>query len=430
MSTHPEHTMTLCLDNATLDGISHPVSIVIKDGLIDQIGVELAIPDDTLRMDAQAMTVIPGLVNGHTHAAMTLLRGAGDDLRLMEWLTQRIWPAEARLSEEDVYWGTRLATIEMIRSGTVAFQDGYWHCAGIARAVQESGLRAAVGMGMVDAQGVEQGESCKKMAMAFMEMAPHFGPRIQPLLFPHAIYSVSPENLRWCSRFAETHGINLHIHVSETVREVTDCLNRYGMRPAFHLDRLGFLHERTILAHGVFLDDAELDLITRRGATLITNPTSNLKLAVGGIFPYERVAARGIAVGLGSDGAASNNSLDLFQELKTFALVQKHAQKDPTAMPAALALEVAMGRHAPILGQTGIIAPGQPADLLLIRTSDPEMIPPLHLASNLVYAATGHVVDTTIVAGRVLMRHRVIAGEEEVRQEVTARARRITLATS
>lgn len=421
--------MTLCLDNAILENIAHPVSIFIKNGLINQIGPDLSIPVDAPRLNANAMTVIPGLVNGHTHAPMTLLRGAGDDLHLMEWLTQRIWPAEARLSEEDVYWGTRLATIEMIRSGTVAFQDGYWHCSGVARAVQESGLRAAVGMGMVDAQGAKQGELCKKMAREFMEKVNPLEPRIQPLMFPHAIYSVSPENLRWCAQFAETHGINLHIHISETLQEVNDCLNRYGMRPAFHLDRLGFLHQRTILAHGVFLDDAELDLIAQRRATLITNPSSNLKLAVGGIFPYERVAARGIAVGLGSDGAASNNSLDMFQELKTFALVQKHAQGDPTAMPAPLALELAMGRHAPILGQSGIIAPGQPADLLLIRTTDPEMIPPLNLASNLVYSATGHVVDTTIVAGRVLMRHRVIEGEEEIRQEVTARARKITMAS-
>ncbi|HIJ85546.1 MAG: amidohydrolase [Magnetococcales bacterium] len=416
--------MNLIIQNATLEGYPSPVSILIQDGLIVRIGSGIAPPGNIQTLLADGMTVIPGLVNAHTHAAMTLLRGAGDDMPLMAWLTQCIWPAEARLREEDVYWGTRLACIEMIRSGTVAFQDGYWHFHGVARAVQESGLRAAVGMAMVDAQGPQQGESCKKLAWEIMDEVHRYDARIKPLMFPHAIYSVSPENLRWCAQFAEKHELSLHIHLSETRGEVNECLNRYGVRPAFHLDNLGFLQERTLLAHGVFLDDAELDLIARRGATLITNPTSNLKLAVGGVFPHARAAVRGIPVGLGSDGAASNNSLDLFQEMKTLALIQKHAQGDPTAMPAALALDLAMGRHAPILGQSGSIAPGHRADLLLIRTSDPEMLPPLNLASNLVYSATGQVVDTTIVAGRVLMYRRVVAGEEDVRQEVLDRARK------
>ncbi|MBF0145904.1 MAG: amidohydrolase [Magnetococcales bacterium] len=418
--------MTLTIANAVLEGYADLISIRIRDGRIEAIGPGLEGPEHAPRLDAAGMTVIPGLVNAHTHAAMTLLRGAGDDLPLMTWLNERIWPAEARLSEEDVYWGTRLACVEMIRSGTVAFQDGYWHVHGMARAVRESGLRVALGLAMVDAQGGEQGDACKKAAREFMAQRDPHEDRIQPILFPHAIYSVSPENLRWCARFADDHGLNVHIHLSETPWEVNDCLNRHGMRPAFYLDTLGLLHQRSILAHGVFLDDDELDLIALRGATLVTNPTSNLKLAVGGIFPHERAAARGIPVGLGSDGAASNNSLDLFAEMKTFALIQKHARGDPTAMPAPLALDIAMGRKAPILGQTGIIAPGHPADLLLIRTHECGMVPPLNLASNLVYAATGAVVDTTIVAGRVLMHHRFVEGEGEIRREVTARALALT----
>ncbi|MBF0109360.1 MAG: amidohydrolase [Magnetococcales bacterium] len=420
--------MNLFIHNVFLEGRAGPLSILIKDGRIEQVGS--GEPNETgsnpstfPRLDARGMTALPGLVNGHTHAAMTLFRGAGDDLPLETWLKERIWPAEARLSAEDVYWGTRLACLEMIRCGTVVFQDGYWHYHAVARAVHDSGLRASLGMAMVDAQGPEQGKVCKETAMEIMRDPEHHGPHIRPILFPHSIYAVTPGNLRWCARFSADHDLGVHIHLSENRWEVEACLRQHGMRPAFHLDALGLLHERCILAHGVFLDDAELELIARRGATLVTNPTSNLKLAVGGIFPYGRVASLGIPVGLGSDGAASNNSLDLFSEMKTFALIQKHATEDPTTLPAPQVLDIAQGRKAPLLGASGLLAPGQPADLLLIDTNDPSMTPPLNLASNLVYSATGHVVDTTIVAGRILMKHRIIDDEEDIRREVANRAR-------
>lgn len=418
--------MTLTITNAMVAGYDTPVTLHTKGNIIDRIGTCIDIPANTEVLDAAGMAVIPGLVNGHTHAAMTLFRGAGDDMPLMSWLTQCIWPAEARLTEDDVYWGTRLACLEMIRSGTVAFQDGYWHFHAVARAVQDSGLRAAIGIPVVDAEGPEQGELCKKLAWQAIEIASLLdNKKTRPILFPHAIYSVSPDTLRWSAQFAEKHGLITHIHVSETQNEVNDCLHHYGVRPAFHLDNAGLLNERCILAHGVFLDDAELDLISERGATLITNPTSNLKLAVGGIFPYERAKARGIAIGLGTDGAASNNSLDMFQEMKTFAMIQKHAQANPTAIPAQQALDIATGRNAPILGQRGSLTPGNPADMLLVRLTLPEMTPNLNILSNLAYSATGHIVDTTIVDGKILMRNRVVADEALILQEVTARARKI-----
>lgn len=424
--------MTLCIHNATLEGYSSPVTILVKDGLIErvdpQVDPQATPPDHSLiNLDARGMTIIPGLINAHTHAAMTLLRGAGDDLPLMTWLKEKIWPAEARLTEEDVYWGTRLACLEMIRSGTIGFHDGYWHFHAVARAVQESGLKAAIGLPIVDALGPDQGEACKNAALSVMQEIDRYDPRlIQPVIYPHAIYSVSTETLRWCQSFAEKHDLMLHIHLSETQGEVDRCLQQHGLRPVFYLDRLGLLHERTLLAHAVFLDDAELDLVAERKTTVITNPTSNLKLACGGIFPYERIAKRAIAVGLGTDGAASNNSLDMFQEMKLFSLIQKHSQKDPTTLPAKLVLQIAMGRHAPILGRSGIIAPGEPADFILLNTHTPEMTPLLNSHSNLVYSATGHVVDTSIIHGRIVMQNRHIPDEDQILDEVTKRSLSLT----
>ncbi|MBF0614694.1 MAG: amidohydrolase [Magnetococcales bacterium] len=417
--------MNLFIHNTRLPDATEPVQISIQHGRIAAIGADLTPLPDVEILDAGGMTAIPGLVNGHTHAAMTLFRGFGDDMPLMEWLQTRIWPAEARLSQEDVYWGARLACLEMIRSGTVRFEDMYWHFHGMAQAVEDSGLRAGVGAVMIDVAGGEQAASCRRLAEQTFEESQRYSERVRFTLTPHAIYTVSPESLRWTADFSARHDLPVHIHLSETRHEVEQCLQHHGVRPAVHLDRQGLLTPRVLLAHGVWLDEAELDLIAARGATLVTNPVSNLKLAVGGIFPFEKAAARGIPIGLGTDGTASNNNLDLFQEMKFLALIQKHAQNDPTALPAHTAWEVACGHQAPLLGQTGILAPGAAADLLLIHTAQVETTPEHDLISNLVYAATGHVVDTMIVAGKVLMHQRTIPDEEEIRHEARSRAARI-----
>jgi 5-methylthioadenosine/S-adenosylhomocysteine deaminase len=205
---------------------------------------------------------------------------------------------------------------------------------------------------------------------------------------------------------------------------VQDCLKAHGVRPAPYLDRLGLLTPSTLLAHGVWLDDDELALIGQRGATVVTNPVSNLKLAVGRVFPYATAREHGIPVGLGTDGASSNNSLDLLQDVKYLSLIQKHAARDPAAMPAPEAWAVATGQRAPLLGTPGRLAAGEPADFLLVRCDAPEMTPG-DLVANLVYAASGAVVDTTVVAGKVLMRAGVIENEAEVDQGAIASARRL-----
>ena len=415
--------MTLHIKNAWLPKVG-VVDIQTANGKISAIAPSLPPVDGAEIVDVKNMAATSGLVNGHTHAAMTLFRGFGDDMHLMEWLETRIWPAEAKLNEEDVYWGTRLACLEMIRSGTVAFEDMYWHFHGMAKAVEESGIRSGVGAVMIDVAGEKQAAHCREQAIQFLEESSRYSERIQFTLTPHAIYTVSAASLRWTAEFSEQHKLPIHIHLSETAFEVSECIKQYGVRPAVHLDQQGLLTPRTILAHGVYLDDAELDLIAKRGSTIVSNPVSNMKLAVGGVFPYARAAKRGIPIGLGTDGAASNNNLDMFQELKIFALIQKHADKNPTSLPAAEAWNVATGINAPLLGQgSGLLKVGENADIIFLRRFEPEITPTHDFVSNLVYSATGHVVDTVVVAGKVLMQNRHIDGEEEIRKEASARAK-------
>jgi 5-methylthioadenosine/S-adenosylhomocysteine deaminase len=407
--------VTLTVTGALLDG--ERVGVRCVEGRIEAIGAEVSAEPGDETIDAAGLLLSPPLVNGHTHAAMTLFRGSGGDLPLMPWLQERIWPVEAKLEADDVYWGARLACAEMVRSGTTRFWDMYWQPEQTARAVADAGLRATIGAPLIDINGDEAG--MREAALASLDHLGSLGPSIAPALAPHAIYTVSEESLRWIAELAGERGVPIHIHLSETSQEVQDCVAAHGERPAPYLDRLGVLGERTLLAHGVWLDPAELDLLAERGATVVTNPAANMKLAVGAVFPYPAAREAGVAVGLGTDGAGSNDSLDLLTDLKLFALAQKHAAADPTAIAAADAWAVAIGARAPLLGVAPApLSAGADADFLLLRGDDPELAIG-ELASDLVYAASGAVVDTTVVAGRVLMRE----GEVPERGEIVARAR-------
>ena len=414
--------MNLAVRNARLDGDT--VAVRVEDGRITALGPDVkAEPGDDV-IDAAGMALLPGLVNGHTHAAMTLMRGYGGDLPLMQWLQDKIFPVEAKLTAEDVYWGTRLAAVEMIRSGTVRFWDMYWQPEAVARAVGDAGIRASVALPLVDGLDAGKSDALRAEAERSLDALADAGPLVAATLGPHSIYLVSENSLRWVAELSSERDVPVHIHLSETEGEVQDCVTAHGVRPAAYLDRIGVLSPRAILAHGVWLDDDELALIAERGATIVTTPVSNLKLAVGGVFSYAKASAHGIPVGLGTDGASSNNSLDLFQDMKHLALVQKHAERDPAAMPATEAWAVATGRRAPALAQPGRIAVGEPADFLLVRSDAPELTPG-DLIANLVYSAAGAVVDTTVVAGHVLMRGGEIASEDEVRARVLASAHRL-----
>jgi 5-methylthioadenosine/S-adenosylhomocysteine deaminase len=387
------------------------------DGVIDAVG-----PDVTPRagdeiVDAAGGYVLPGLVNGHTHAAMTLFRGWGDDLPLMEWLQTRIWPAEARLTSDDVYWGTRLAIAEMLRSGTVRFWDMYWHGGAVARAVTDAGIRAVVSSVVIDDADPAKGRALRPAIVDQLDELDEVGahsPLVAPCLGPHAVYTVSPETLTWLGEVARDRGIPVQIHCSETEEEVLRCVAEHGVRPVSLLDRCGLLGPTTVLAHCVWLDAGELDLVAERGAVIVTNPVSNMKLAVGGVFDYASARVRGIPVGLGTDGAASNNSLDLLADAKFLSLLQKHEHRDPAAMPASETWAVATGARAPLLGQPGVLAPGAPADFLVVPADRPELGPG-DVVHNLVYAASGAVVDTVVVDGRVVVRGGVIDDLAEIR---------------
>jgi 5-methylthioadenosine/S-adenosylhomocysteine deaminase len=412
--------VSLAVRDATVDG--ERVGMRVEQDRIAAVGpgVEPEPGDEVL--EGAGMALLPGLVNGHTHAAMTLMRGYGDDLPLMQWLRDRIWPTEAKLTADDVYWGTRLACAEMIRSGTVRFWDMYWQPEAVARAIQDAGVRAAVALPLVDGLDPDKSDALRSDAERSLEALAGAGTRVTPTLGPHAIYTVSEKSLHWIAELSAERDVPVHIHLSETEGEVHDCVAAHGVRPAQYLDRIGLLTPRTLLAHGVWLDDDELALVGERGATVVTNPVSNLKLAVGGVFPYAKARDRGIPVGLGTDGAASNNSLDLFQDVKHLALIQKHAVRDPAAMPAMEAWTVATGQRAPLLGQSGRVAAGEAADFVLVRLDTPELTPG-DLTANLVYAASGSVVDTTVVAGQVLMRGGAIPNEAEAREGAIASAR-------
>ena len=414
--------MSLAVTGAVLAG--EPVGLRAEQGVIVELGPDVqSRPEDDVLDGAGALLVAP-LINGHTHAAMTLFRGHGDDLPLMRWLQEKIWPVERRLEPDDVYWGTRLACLEMIRSGTVRFWDMYWHPQAAARAVRDAGLRATVAAPLIDLEGGS--EAMRESALRSLDELGDAGDLIDAGLAPHAIYTVTEESLRWIAELSTERGIPVQIHLSETEQEVTDCVAARGVRPAHYLDRVGLLSPRTVLAHGVWLEDSELELIAARGAVLVTNPVANLKLAVGRVFPYPRAHAAGAQVGLGTDGPGSNNSLDLFADMKVLALVQKHEAGDPAAISAEETWEVATGRRAPLLGAGHGLEVGKPADFLLLRADAPELNFG-ELPAALVYAASGAVVRSTVVAGRVLMRDGVVAGSDEVLARAIECARRLGL---
>jgi 5-methylthioadenosine/S-adenosylhomocysteine deaminase len=414
--------VTLTVLGAVLDG--ERVGVRCADGRIAALGPDVTAEPGDHTVEAGGAPLVAPLLNGHTHAAMTLFRGSGGDLPLMPWLEEKIWPVEAQLTDEDVYWGARLACAEMVRGGTTRFWDMYWHPEATARAVADAGIAATIGAPLFDHDG--KAEGMKESALRSLEHLSGLGPAVRPALAPHSIYTVSESSLRWIAELSAEREVPVHIHLSETEQEVEDCVAAHGVRPAAYLDRLGLLGERTVLAHGVWLDQEELELVATRGPTVVSNPVANMKLAVGGVFPYPAAQAAGVAVGLGTDGAGSNDSLDLLADLKVFALAQKHAAADPAAIAAKEAWAVATGARAPQLGAGEPLRAGAPADFLLLNPDSPALGIG-ELASNLVYAASGDEVDTVVVGGELLMRGGELPGMDEIVTRAAERARRLGL---
>jgi 5-methylthioadenosine/S-adenosylhomocysteine deaminase len=347
---------------------------------------------------------------------MSLLRGYADDMMIQDWLSRKIWPLEAHLTPEDVYHGTKLACLEMIRTGTVAFNDMYFMMDEAARAVGEAGIRATLSYGFIDSFSPEKREAeCRSTEDLVRHIRSLDNPRIKAAVGPHAIYTVSPEGLRWCAEFAAQNKIGIHIHLSETEKEVTDCIARHGKRPAVLLDECGLLTSRTVAAHCCWLDEAECMLLGKRGVSASHNPSSNMKLATNRAMPYHWLSQAGANVCLGTDGCASNNNLDMFEEAKTAALLQKFSWNDPTLLPAHEALAMATANGAQGLGlATGRLGAGMPADIILVSSLTACNTPRHNAISNLVYSCNGGAVETTICDGRVLMLEREIPDEEQI----------------
>jgi 5-methylthioadenosine/S-adenosylhomocysteine deaminase len=388
--------------------------IGVRDGRIEAVGALTGGgPPPAARrvLDARGGLVMPGLVNTHTHLPMTLFRGLADDLPLAAWLHERIFPAErAWIHPQSVRWATLLACAEMILSGTTTCCDGYFHEDVVAQAVQTAGLRAVLAQGVIDhpAPGVPDPSRNLLQARRFCRDWLGRAETIQPSVFCHSPATCSRETLVKAKQLCDAHGLLFQVHAAETRAEVDHFRSTTGASSIAYLDRAGVLDRSTLLAHGVWLDDADIALIADRKASVSHNPESNMKLA-SGVAPVAQLLAAGVCVGLGSDGCASNNDMDLFFAMDIAAKLQKVTRRDPTAVPARTALRMATIEGARALGldrQIGSLEPGKQADLIVLDTRTPHLTPMRQPAAAVVYAAKGSDVRTVMVAGRLLLQDR------------------------
>jgi len=381
-------------------------------GEIVEIGTELGGDEE---LDVGGDLVMPGLVNAHTHVAMTLLRGHADDKPLDRWLREDIWPVEAALEPEDIEAGAELGVLEMIKSGTTAFADMYFEIDRTADVVERAGLRAVLGHGAIaagkdDAAARADMEESIEMARKLDGAADG---RISTAVMPHSLTTVTPALLELAAEKAHAAGVPVHYHANETVDEVDPIVEERGKRPLEWARDLGLCEESDFLAHGVHLDETEISLLARRGTGVVHCPASNMKLA-SGMAPIQRLLDAGAVVGLGTDGAASNNDLDLFDELRDAAMLGKLAADDASAVAAADAVEMATAGGADVLGlNTGRIEAGAAADLAVIDLDAPHLTPQHDPVSHLAYAVRGSDVRHTICNGQVLMRDREVLTLDE-----------------
>ncbi len=414
---------SLLLKNVILDGSRKDV--FVADGFFREIADCISLPAAEVIDAGGALSIHPPFYNAHTHAAMTLLRGYADDFELFRWLSEYIWPAEARMTEEAVYHGTRLAILEMIHSGTVFFNDMYWHQRAALRAAEEMGVRACIGM--LQLSNPDPAMRGKLDNEWLWERRAQLPSRIQLAYAPHAIYTVSGEVLRRTAELARENNAWIHIHLAETEKEFSDSRKEHGMTPTEYLDSLGLLTERTLCAHAVWMTDSDLDRIASRASVLVHMPVSNMKLG-SGAFPYERARKAGCRLALGTDGVSSNNNLSMLEEMKFAALLAKYGASSPEVLPADAVFHMATAAGADAFAiPAGKIEAGLEADCMLVRRDNVRMVPDHHSISNLVYSADSSCVDTVLCQGRILMRSGRIPGEEEIIEEARRAAATLAL---
>jgi len=379
-------------------------------------------------INAKGCAVMPGLVNAHTHAAMTLFRGYADDMPLQQWLEEHIWPVEAHLTDNDVYTGTMLACLEMIRSGTTAFADMYFHMDQAARAVEESGIRASLSYGMIELFDEAKAKTELQEGGRFVKQWNNAADgRITTMYGPHAPNTCSRGFLSKVKEQAVEDKARIHIHMLETEAELNQMKEQYGMCSVNMLDEIGFLGPDVLAAHCIWLSAGDMDIMAGKGVNAIHCPVSNMKLA-SGIAPVPELLSRGVNVALGTDGCASNNSLDMFGEMKTAALLHKVNTMDPTAMPAGEVLKMGTINGAKALGiPAGVLRQGMAADIIVVDMKTPGLTPVHEPVSQLIYAARGPDVKTTIVNGQVLMEDGIVLSidQEKVMEQASGAAKRL-----
>lgn len=392
--------------------------IAIDENRIARIGKSLKKERCEDITEGRGKLAIPGLVNAHTHLAMTLFRGYADDMALMPWLQEKIWPLESRLTGEDIRWGVKLGCLEMIRFGITCYNDMYYFMDETAQATKEMGLRAFLSGVVFDSR-----PEFRKSAEDFIRRW-RGDDLICPAVGPHAIYTCSDDTLLWAKETAEKNDIMLHIHLSETAGEVEDSQKKHGKSPVEYLDSLGVLCPRVLAAHCVWLSDIDISILADRGVNAAHCPVSNLKMAAG-IAPLERMKEAGVNVCIGADGASSNNNLDLFEEMKVAAIVQKNALRRPDVMRAEEVWQMGTENAYKAFDLDLGLREGALADLSLINLRRPWFTPESNMISHLIYGISGGV-DTTIVNGKILMRDGIIPGEEQILEKAQERFERLT----
>lgn len=430
--------MDIFLKNAQIitldenDSVIEEGSIGIRNNKIDYIGSGKECLETGYRkvIDCKGRTVMPGFVNAHNHLAMTMFRNYADDMKLMDWLFTKIFPLEDKLTDEAVYWASLLAMVEMIKGGTTTFADMYFFMESTARAASESGMRAALSRGL---QGDSGGEELDNRLRENLELYDRYhnsaNGRIKVMLGPHSVYTCEDAYLRKVAAKSHERGIPVQIHLSETKEELKGCIDKHGSSPVRYLDSIGLLDEKTVAAHCVVVDDADIDILAARKVNVVHNPGSNMKLA-SGIAPVVKMLGKGINVCLGTDGASSNNNLDMLEELRMATYLQKVFTDDPTALPVDEVMRMATVRGARALNfeNVGSLGVGKIADLIVLNTEKAYYYPKYNIKSAIAYSGNSADVETVIIDGSLVMEdgHLITLDEERILYETQKWALKLT----
>ncbi len=404
-------------------GVIEEGLIATKDDLITYAGPRTKAPkiEAEKTIDATGIVAIPGLINCHTHLAMTLFRGMAEDQPLKTWLTKTIWPLEAKLTPQDIYYGSLLGCLEMIKSGTTCFADMYFHEETVAEVVQKAGLRAVLAPGLLETPNKDLAEELLKQTIQLAKRYNKPNNTIKIQLGPHAVYTCSLDFLKKVRETATQHGIGIHIHLAESEDMANQIEKEQGQTEVQLLESIGFLGSDVLAAHCIHLNQQDMQTLAKHDVKIVYNPVANMKLAQG-TPKIPDLQKLGITIGLGTNGPASNNTLDMLQNMKIAALLQKAHYRDPTVLPAKTILEMATRKAAKALGLekiTGSLEPGKRADITLIDLKKPHLTPLHNPYANMIYSASGSDVQTLIVNGRIVMENREVKtlDEEEIMQK-------------